>query len=247
MRHFVFYSNTDQDGEIEWPEDGEIEFGIETRSPVKAALGGHVWFIAGSGTPKEFALSYTFVAETAEPHEAGTRLSGLDGMYWEPALRLNEEPWFAELRKTQFWSLGLFEVQSEAVVEGLMGLLDEAAANELPTLEGVRVVEAEEVAAALASTAAERAARLRVAPKIPPQIEVMTTVFVRNPDVVAEVLLRAAGRCEKCGNPAPFTRKRDGTPYLEVHHWTPLAAGGEDTVENAGALCPNCHRQAHHG
>lgn len=247
MRHFVFYSNTDQDGEIEWPEEGEIEFGIHTRSPVKSALGGRVWFITGSGTPKEFALSYTFVAEAAEPHEAGSRLSGFDGLYWDPAVRLNEESWFAELRKTQFWSLGLFEIQSEAVVEGLMTLLDEAGADSMPTWEGVLAVQEEEVAAALASTVEERAERLRAAPKIPPQIEVLTTAFVRNPDVIAEVLLRAGGLCEKCGNAAPFIRKSDGTPYLEVHHWTPLAEGGEDTVENAGALCPNCHRQAHYG
>jgi len=38
-----------------------------------------------------------------------------------------------------------------------------------------------------------------------------------------------------------------GMPYLEVHHWTPLAEGGLDTIENAAALCPNCHKQAHFG
>ncbi|SFB88291.1 HNH endonuclease [Marinospirillum celere] len=52
---------------------------------------------------------------------------------------------------------------------------------------------------------------------------------------------------QACGTPAPFNRKSDGTPYLEVHHKTPLALGGEDTVENAIALCPNCHRKAHYG
>ncbi|HXU34436.1 MAG TPA: HNH endonuclease [Thermoanaerobaculia bacterium] len=34
---------------------------------------------------------------------------------------------------------------------------------------------------------------------------------------------------------------------MEVHHRIRLAYGGEDTVENAVALCPNCHREAHHG
>ncbi|WP_256325004.1 HNH endonuclease signature motif containing protein [Nitrosomonas sp. Nm132] len=42
-------------------------------------------------------------------------------------------------------------------------------------------------------------------------------------------------------------RKHDGSPYLEVHHKIPLAFGGEDTVVNAIALCPNCHREAHYG
>jgi len=26
-----------------------------------------------------------------------------------------------------------------------------------------------------------------------------------------------------------------------------LSEGGEDTIDNAGALCPNCHKQAHFG
>ena len=37
----------------------------------------------------------------------------------------------------------------------------------------------------------------------------------------------------------------DGTHYLEVHHIDQLAKGGADTVENAVALCPNCHRKMH--
>uniref|UniRef100_UPI003D06D395 HNH endonuclease n=1 Tax=Alcaligenes faecalis TaxID=511 RepID=UPI003D06D395 len=64
---------------------------------------------------------------------------------------------------------------------------------------------------------------------------------------MAEVLERASGSCEACKEPAPFKRKSDGTPYLEVHHRIQLAHGGEDTVENAIALCPNCHRKAHFG
>lgn len=60
-------------------------------------------------------------------------------------------------------------------------------------------------------------------------------------------MLRANGYCEGCENPAPFIRPSDGTPYLEVHHIVPLAEDGEDTVENAIALCPNCHREVHFG
>ncbi|MFM5358466.1 HNH endonuclease [Aeromonas veronii] len=42
-------------------------------------------------------------------------------------------------------------------------------------------------------------------------------------------------------------RIKDGTPYLEVHHKEKLADGGEDTLENTIALCPNCHRKFHFG
>ncbi len=92
-----------------------------------------------------------------------------------------------------------------------------------------------------------RQARLAHAPKKPKKRTVTITVFDRNPDVIAEVLERANGTCEGCNEPAPFIRARDGTPYLEVHHKDPLAQDGEDTVEKAIALCPNCHREAHFG
>jgi len=94
---------------------------------------------------------------------------------------------------------------------------------------------------------AERAARLAQASKVPRKLAVMTTVFVRNPDVVAEALSRANGVCEDCRASAPFLRAKDGSPYLEVHHRIQLASGGQDAVENAIALCPNCHRRRHFG
>ncbi len=92
-----------------------------------------------------------------------------------------------------------------------------------------------------------RKERLKKSSVKPAAIQVETTMFQRNPDVVAEVLFRANGICEKCSKPAPFLRKKDDTPYLEVHHLTFLSSGGEDTVENAIALCPNCHREMHFG
>ncbi|MDN7586632.1 HNH endonuclease [Burkholderia seminalis] len=93
----------------------------------------------------------------------------------------------------------------------------------------------------------ERFERLAAAPRFPTRVEVTTTVFRRNADVIVETLARADGRCEGCGMPAPFRRRTDGSAYLEVHHRVPLAVGGEDTVYNAIALCPNCHRDAHYG
>lgn len=93
----------------------------------------------------------------------------------------------------------------------------------------------------------KRRARLTSAPKKPSALQITTSSFQRNPDVVAEVLYRANGVCERCKNDAPFKRAKDGTPYLEVHHKITLANGGDDTVENAIALCPNCHREMHFG
>jgi len=71
-----------------------------------------------------------------------------------------------------------------------------------------------------------------------------TTTYQRDPNVVNYTLKRANGICELCEQPAPFNKK-NGEPYLEVHHVEQLANGGEDTIENAAALCPNCHRKMH--
>lgn len=92
-----------------------------------------------------------------------------------------------------------------------------------------------------------RLERLKAAPRLPKKVNVVSTAFVRNPDVIAETLYRANGVCGACGKDAPFIKASDGTPYLEVHHKVRLADGGEDTVENAVALCPNCHRSKHFG
>ena len=93
----------------------------------------------------------------------------------------------------------------------------------------------------------QREKRLNEAQKKPDVMQTTCVVFKRNPDVIVEILEIAKGYCQDCGNPAPFYRETDGSPYLEVHHKIPLAEGGDDTVENAIALCPNCHRKEHYG
>lgn len=105
----------------------------------------------------------------------------------------------------------------------------------------------EQVAKAFTDSAVERSKHLEHANKRPVKVPVTTFVFTRNPYVVAEVLARSEGVCGACGKVAPFPRRSDKSPYLEVHHRIPLATGGDDTVENAIALCPNCHRKAHYG
>ncbi len=94
---------------------------------------------------------------------------------------------------------------------------------------------------------ASRLRRLETANKTPTKRLVIREEYDRNPDVIAEVLDRAKGYCENCKKRAPFNRLKDNRPYLEVHHIKRLADDGDDSVENAEALCPNCHRQKHYG
>jgi predicted HNH restriction endonuclease len=46
---------------------------------------------------------------------------------------------------------------------------------------------------------------------------------------------------------APGFKTSRGPIYLETHHAIPLSLGGADTPDNVIALCPNHHREAHHG
>lgn len=89
--------------------------------------------------------------------------------------------------------------------------------------------------------------RLKAASKIPEKIQIIQRGFRRNADVITTVLKRANGVCEKCNQNAPFKRAKDNSPYLEVHHIVMLSEDGEDTVDNAIAVCPNCHKELHYG
>ena len=97
-----------------------------------------------------------------------------------------------------------------------------------------------------ALTDAERE-KLKVAVEVAKRRAVVISVFERDPRIVALRLIEANGKCEDCGDPAPFLRASNDTPYLEVHHVTSLAGGGDDSFINTKALCPNCHRKAHYG
>jgi 5-methylcytosine-specific restriction endonuclease McrA len=70
--------------------------------------------------------------------------------------------------------------------------------------------------------------------------------YIRDAAVVAYVLNSAKGICECCMSIAPFC-KDNGAFFLEVHHVHFLSEGGTDTIDNAVAVCPNCHKELHFG
>lgn len=125
--------------------------------------------------------------------------------------------------------------------------LDLMEANTSSLMETVEEELTERVKNSLNSSSEERKKRLQEANKKPEVIQIVSKGYKRNSDVIAEVLIRANGICERCSSVAPFIRKKDQTPYLEVHHIQTLAEDGDDTVDNSEALCPNCHRELHFG
>ncbi|MDE5966863.1 MAG: HNH endonuclease [Lachnospiraceae bacterium] len=74
--------------------------------------------------------------------------------------------------------------------------------------------------------------------------EIKTKQYNRSVFVSAYTKRRAGKYCELCGEMAPFLDK-DGNPYLEIHHVVWLSNGGEDSINNTVALCPNCHKKMH--
>ena len=80
----------------------------------------------------------------------------------------------------------------------------------------------------------------------PDKTTVEVIQYSRDKEVIAWVLNNSDGICECCLKSSPFNRS-DGTFFLEVHHIRGLADSGSDTIENAVAICPNCHRNLHYG
>lgn len=139
------------------------------------------------------------------------------------------------------------QAHSKGAVEYVFSLFETTEKFKLPNLSDYQKTEEIKLKKAKALSQKERLEILNKSSKKPTQVIVKQVVFQRNPFVVAEALFRANGYCEKCKKSAPFLRDNDKTPYLEVHHIVTLSEGGEDTIENVIAVCPNCHRQAHYG
>ncbi|NLY45369.1 MAG: hypothetical protein GX053_05205 [Tissierella sp.] len=81
-------------------------------------------------------------------------------------------------------------------------------------------------------------------PRLPQQRRSSTTNYTRSEYIKEYSKHRANGVCELCNKPAPFINS-NGEPYLEVHHIKWLSEGGEDSIDNTAAICPNCHRKMH--
>lgn len=87
---------------------------------------------------------------------------------------------------------------------------------------------------------------MEAAKVVPAKTVTISTVFERDRIIRSYVLKRSKGNCEDCGHAAPFLTA-NGAPFLEVHHIRRLTDGGPDDPRFMIALCPNCHRRAHHG
>jgi 5-methylcytosine-specific restriction protein A len=81
--------------------------------------------------------------------------------------------------------------------------------------------------------------------KKPQKHKVSGLAYNRSLFVRSNVLARAEGKCEWCNKPGFLME--NGKIYLETHNVISLSDDGDDSESNVTALCPNHHREAHHG
>lgn len=157
-------------------------------------------------------------------------------------------------RRVRKQSAGFAEMPIEATYEAIVEKYPDFFAPDIVAIARKRLEEADLVrSTANPLELDEKVGRLLKSGEVPfpegvrqPQRkEASSTVFLRDPLVKAFVLQQARGSCEYCSAVAPF-KNLQGNDYLEVHHMRALAEGGSDRVQNAVALCPNCHRALHH-
>jgi len=135
-------------------------------------------------------------------------------------------------------SLGYLDYLNEL---GMFSDLELITENEY---EEIRISEQKEAKKIDEKSLRKRAKQAKI---LPQKTIVSVTKYIRNQYIVEYAKRKANGICQDCFEPAPFINKNTGEPFLETHHIIPLAEGGEDTIENTIAICPNCHRKRHYG
>jgi len=114
----------------------------------------------------------------------------------------------------------------------------------IPTESQARAIEELHAKLARELSTEELKARAKNARKRPSVRSVQTSAYVRDAAVAEYAKRLANGICDLCKGRAPFLNKQKEA-YLECHHVIWLARGGEDTIDNTVALCPNCHCKMH--
>lgn len=111
-------------------------------------------------------------------------------------------------------------------------------------LDSSHSLEEQEKQATMMDSDSLRVAAEKRSTSTPMEKEVTITQYKRDAYIAEYAKQRANGVCQLCGNEAPFKDVK-GKPYLESHHIIWISKGGEDSIQNTVALCPNCHKKMH--
>lgn len=123
LDHYLVYHNPDTMGYDVRTIEG---FSIVTTRPVGKAIGCRVWLITGRGTPRSYARTHTFIAETLETDIQQTgvnRVSASTGIKFGPEIRIDQLSWFPDFQRTMGnFGFGFQRIADERFITALSGL-----------------------------------------------------------------------------------------------------------------------------
>src|SRR5213080_1431177 len=99
MSNYIVCHNPDQRGFPANQSDLSI---LTNKAAPRDVCGSTIWLITGAGKPRRFFLALKFVADevrSGEDEGFRTRISGEHGRRFDPMVRLDGEPWFAEFKR----------------------------------------------------------------------------------------------------------------------------------------------------
>ena len=89
-------------------------FAVMTRKRVRELPGSSLWAFSGVGRPREYFVYAVFRVDWAVPvvdPDFTYLISGIEGVRFEPVLRVSGYPWFEQMkRRLANFSLGLTEI-----------------------------------------------------------------------------------------------------------------------------------------
>ena len=138
MSHYVVYHNPDAMGYTAEEISG---FSVVTnKSPASDVQGSTIWLITGESTPRRYYLVQRFTAdliESGEDEGFKTMISSETGESFSPMLPLDDEPWFADFKRSVAnFSLGLQRVSDERFIKGLEEVASRGTSNDRSRFDG---------------------------------------------------------------------------------------------------------------
>ena len=199
-----------------------------------------VFHYTGMGLTGDQRLTAAQNRTLSESHENGVDVFLFEvmerGRYlYQGIVRLAAEPYQEEQPDNNGQSRNVWIFPLKLIDEGHPALISEDSLIKIQK-------ERERKAYQLSETELKK--RAESAPKKSGTRYTVVKQYDRNENVILYVKNKANNICDLCKLPAPF-RDRNRRPYLEVHHIEWLSRGGADSIVNAAALCPNCHRKMH--
>ena len=234
MKNYVSYHSAERMG-YEYSDSGTNSFSLVTSKSIKNIEGNRVWTISGHGSPREYWLRDTWIADESGETEIDGGFSkyirGTDGYCFLPPVHLNAIPWFRDFVESRVnFSIG-FSAMQEKFVEKFEALWDEHR-------QSIAIIPDCEDPIDFNRTYVEGSVT-----------KVLANAYERSEAARTACIRHHGTTCVVCC----FNFGRKYGPSVEgmihVHHLRELSAIGEsyvvDPIVDLRPVCPNCHAVIH--